>query len=61
VRQQSARGRAGQSTPALSSVVRLRRIAGVWLFYAIIQIWNVEPIDLTFSERTRFFLTLIGL
>jgi hypothetical protein len=60
VRQQQRRGRA---LPASASgpTARIRRIAGVWLFYAIIQIWNVDPIHLTFAERTRFFTALFGL
>ena len=61
VRQQQLRGRSGSSDAGTSSALRFRRIAGVWLFYAIIQIWNVEPIDLTFAQRTRFFLTLLGI
>jgi hypothetical protein len=61
VRQQRARGASAQQIQVVSAATRVRRIAGVWLFYAIIQIWNVEPIDLTFGQRTRLFLSLFGL
>jgi hypothetical protein len=40
---------------------RLRAIAGVWLFYALIHIWNVQPVTLGFAQRGRFFLSLFGL
>jgi len=56
IREQQRRGAA---TPSTSSP--LRRIAGVWWFYAIIHIWNVEPAELTFAQRTTFFLSLFGL
>ncbi len=51
--------RRGSVAPSASSP--LRRIAGVWLFYAIIHIWNVDPTELTFAQRTTFFLSLFGL
>lgn len=57
--------------------VRLRQIAGVWTFYAIIDIWNVPPPGVTFHEaidvwdvpppgvdligRTDVFMSLFGL
>lgn len=57
--------------------VRLRRIAGVWTFYAVIRIWGVPPPGATFYEATDvwtapppgtemmgrfdFFLSLFGL
>lgn len=41
-------------------LVRLRRIAGVWLFFALINIWNVTPLNLSFSARSAFFLSLFG-
>ena len=40
---------------------RLRRIAGVWLFYALIRIWNVSSPDADFGTRTAFFFSLFGL
>jgi hypothetical protein len=55
---------------------RLRQIAAVWTFYAIIDIWNVPPPGISFSEavnvgnvppgfnimgRVDFFMSLFGL
>lgn len=60
VREQERRGRA--ETPSRwAPFVTLRRIAGVWLFFGVIHIWNVGPISMTFAERTAFFLGLLGL
>lgn len=39
---------------------RLRRIAGVWTFFALINFWNVIG-PLTIAERTRLFFSLFGL
>lgn len=58
IREQARRG---ASAPAHPSPFRtLRRIAGVWLFYGVIHIWNVQPGGLTFGQRTVFFLSLFG-
>lgn len=40
---------------------QLRRIAYVWTFYAIIQIWNVTHGRAGLGECTAFFLSLFGL
>lgn len=54
--------RRGAAAPLASSrLLSLRHIAGVWLFYAVIQIWNVRPAELTFTQRTAFFLSLFGI
>jgi len=42
-------------------LLRLRRIAGVWTFYAIIQIWNIRDEAVGVGDCTRFFLSLAGL
>jgi hypothetical protein len=61
LRQQRRRGKSG-TTAVLPSggVRRLRRIACVWTFFAVINFWNVLA-RLTIAERTRLFLTLFGL
>jgi hypothetical protein len=41
-------------------LVRVRRITGVWIFYAIIQIWNVRLTDVTILDRLDFFTSLFG-
>ena len=57
LRQQRRRKLAVQS----SGVQTIRAIAGVWTFYALINIWNVTPRDIGFSERWRFMLSLLGI
>ena len=59
-RQQARRGGASLIEPA-GRLVRVRRIAGVWLFFALIHIWNISPMHLDFGQRTRFFLSLFGM
>jgi len=39
----------------------LRAIAGVWLFFSVLQVWNVGLERLTMAQRCRFFLGLFGL
>jgi hypothetical protein len=39
----------------------LRAIAGVWLFFSLLQVWSVGLERLTFAQRIRFFLALFGL
>ena len=55
------RRRRGGDAVAANPMRVLRRIAGVWLFYGLIHIWSVEPLALTFAQRTSFFLSLFGL
>jgi len=57
VRQQKLR----QSAVEASRLVKLRRIAGVWTFYGIIQIWNIKSTEVSIADCTRFFLSLFGL
>jgi len=57
VRQQKLR----QSATEASRLVKLRRIAGVWTFYGIIQIWNIKSTEVGIADCTRFFLSLFGL
>jgi hypothetical protein len=60
LRQQKLRGKDRVESRRWSWILQLRRIAGVWLFYSIIHIWNVGPQGLTFGQRTAFFLSLFG-
>ncbi len=55
--------RRGKKAPASrwTPVVNARRIAGVWLFYSLIHIWNAGSLKLDFAARTGFFLGLFGL
>lgn len=60
-RQQGRRGLVETSRGTGRALGRVRRIAGVWLFFALIHIWNIEPVRLSFAQRTRFFFSLLGL
>jgi hypothetical protein len=59
LREQARRGAGAAAETTLPRA--LRQIAGVWLFYAVIHIWNVKPVGLTFTQRSTFFLSLFGL
>jgi len=57
-REQRRRG-ATAATPA-SMPTRIRRIAGVWTFFALISIW-ADASSATFGQRVEFFVSLFGL
>ena len=57
-REQQRRGTAA-AAPA-GRLVRLRRIAGVWTFFALIGIWG-EAGSASFAQRADFVLALFGL
>lgn len=42
-------------------LARLRRRAGVWVFFALIHVWATPAASPTTLERTRFVLSLFGL
>jgi hypothetical protein len=58
LREQRRRGVAAAPEPAW---VRVRRIAGVWTFFALIHVWAGATATPTTLERTRFVLSLFGL
>jgi hypothetical protein len=54
-------GRRGAPVAAAVPVAtRLRRIAGVWTFFALISIW-ADASSATFGQRVEFFVSLFGL
>ncbi len=56
------RGRPHSETSGLvNHLVRLRRIAGVWLFFALINIWNTHVPAAEFERRSAFFFSLFGI
>jgi len=57
-REQRRRG-ATAATPA-SMPTRIRRIAGVWTFFALISIW-ADAGSAPFGQRVEFFVSLFGL
>jgi len=52
--------RRGMDAPAGGAAGRLRRIAGVWTFFALIHVWALPGRDPDIFGRTRFFLSLFG-
>ncbi len=57
LRQQEARKvRATKTT-----LQKFRAIAGVWLFYSVVHVWNLTGDDLTWSKRIDFSISLLGL
>jgi hypothetical protein len=53
--------RRGVAVAADATWVRVRRIAGVWTFFALIHVWAGATAEPTAAERTRFVLSLFGL
>jgi hypothetical protein len=58
-REQRRRGKPLQAGK-YSWLSAVRRIMGVWLFFGIIRIWDVQPAA-TFGERMDFFRSLFGI
>jgi hypothetical protein len=59
-RQQTKRGRLQQADSGMACLGQLRRIAGVWTFFSLINYWNIKT-DQSIVERLWFFLALFGL
>ncbi len=49
----------GESGPGQGGLARVRRIAGVWTFFALLNIWTVG--DSGIGDRLAFMLSLVGL
>jgi len=52
--------RRGATAATASLPTRVRRIAGVWTFFALISIW-ADASSATFGQRVEFFVSLFGL
>jgi hypothetical protein len=62
LRERSRRGRDEAPVGAVMARVRqVRRIAFVWLFYALIHMWVSGPWTISIGQRGRFFLALFGI
>ena len=59
LREQRRRGAPSPAGPRWAAA--LRGMAGVWLFYSLLQVWSVGLEQLTLGDRWRFFLGLFGL
>ena len=60
LRQRQRRGKITQQDSLGARFIKLRRIAGVWTFFSLINVWNTRTIA-SVPERIRFFLSLVGL
>ncbi|MBF0160806.1 MAG: hypothetical protein HQL88_00825 [Magnetococcales bacterium] len=59
LREKNQRGKARTTTsPVLTILLTLRKIAGVWLFFSILRIWD-HP-GSSFMQDTTFFFALFG-
>jgi len=59
LRQQTLRGVPHASPP--SGLVRMRRMAGVWTFFALIHVWAVTLPESGLADRFDFVLFLLGM
>ena len=59
LREQRRRGAPSPAGPRRAAT--LRGMAGVWLFFSLLQVWSVGLEQLTLGDRWRFFLGLFGL
>lgn len=60
MREQNRRGKpVTPHTPTIQFLLTLRKIAGVWLFIAILRIWDHATSD--FMQDTTFFFALFGI
>ena len=58
-RQQQRRGKATPAGSTTGRFIKLRRIAGVWTFFSLLNLWNTRMTSST-PERIGFFLSLFG-
>ncbi len=62
LREKSRRGcQQASHHPLVRQLTIARRIACVWLFFALIHIWSISASTLSFAQRGEFFLALFGL
>ncbi len=59
LREQHRRGAMAPAGPRWAAA--LRGMAGVWLFFSLLQVWQVGLDTLTLGDRWRFFLGLFGI
>ncbi len=50
-----------ESMRSKTLLTRLRAILGVWTFYSLIHIWNIQPREMDFVTRLNFIGSLVGL
>jgi hypothetical protein len=60
LRQRQRRGGSTIEGSSIKKFTKLRRIAGVWTFFALLNFWNTRS-TASIADRIRFFLSLFGL
>lgn len=60
LRERERRGKPSPPHGRWPALRRLRAIAGVWLFFSLLHIWGVAPLEFGFERRARFFCSLFG-
>jgi len=60
LRQQQRRGNAAAAHSRNNKFAKVRRIAGVWTFFALVNYWNTGS-TASIADQVRFFLSLFGL
>ena len=62
IREQQRRGGPAAVSSSLGArFLRIRRIGGVWFFYATLHVFNVGAIRIPLGEKLAFLRSLIGL
>jgi hypothetical protein len=59
LRQQRLRGQSVSLSRPQAGIYRLRRIAGVWTFFALINFWNVTSVA-SILDRGKLFIAIFG-
>lgn len=60
LRQQQQRGQAAAAAAPGSGLIKLRQIAGVRTFFALLDLWSPRAI-LTMPQRVEFVFSLLGI
>ena len=61
LREKDRRGKPSPAEDRWAPYRRLRAIAGVWLFFSLLHVWSIAPVEIGFEKRARFFWSLFGL
>ena len=55
LRERERRGKPSPAEDRWAPFRRLRAIAGVWLFFSLLHVWSIAPVEIGFEKRARFF------
>jgi len=59
LRQQQQRGQSNPAGSTRSKLIKLRHIAGVWTFFALLNLWNPRAIN-SMAQRVGYCFSLLG-